>query len=114
MRNKNKALHAQVDEVNNAHASALSDLSKLLEEKSNLETMLSNLEASMQVLTSSLVSIKKEVQKKDEEITTLWDACIDKFAEGANHMKTILLQDFKEGRHLSWNVDQFLAEQEKA
>ena len=44
----------------------------------------------MQVLTSSLASSKEEVQKKDEEIIALRDAYIDKFVEGANHMKAFL------------------------
>ena len=67
----------------------------------------------MQALTFSLVSTKEEVQKKDKEIDVVHDTHIDKFIEDANHMKVILFQDFKEGKHLSWNVDQFLVEQEE-
>ena len=29
-------------------------------------------------------------------------------------MKIVPFQDFQEGRHLSWDVDKFLAEQEEA
>ena len=32
---------------------------------------------------------------------------------GANYIKTIIFQDFKEGIHLGWNVNQFLAELEE-
>ena len=111
---KNKALQAQVDELNKAHTLALSDLSKLSEEHKNLEATLSNQEESMQALTSSLSSTKEEVQKKEEEIVALWDAYLEKFTKGVNHMKTIIFQDIKDCKHLSWNVDQFLAEQEEA
>ena len=45
--NKNKSLQTQVDELNKAHTLVLSDLSKLSEEKKNLEAMLSNQEESM-------------------------------------------------------------------
>ena len=104
LRNRNKTLQAQVDELNKAHTSTLSDFSKLLEEKKNLEAILSNQKESIQALTFSLASTKEEVHKKDGEIITHQDACIDKFIKGANHMKAVLFQDFKEGKHLSWNV----------
>ena len=68
----------------------------------------------MQALIFSLPLAKVEIQKKDEEIVTFCDACIDEFAEGANHIKAVCFQDFKEGKHLSWDVDQFLAEKEEA
>ena len=42
LKNKNKALQAQVDKLNKAHASAFSDLSRVSEEKNNLEATLSN------------------------------------------------------------------------
>ena len=66
LKNKNKALQAQVEDLNKAHASILFYLS--LEEKNDLEVTLSNQEASIQVLTTSLTSAKEEIQKKDEEI----------------------------------------------
>ena len=95
LRNKNKALQAQVDELDEAHTSALFILSKILEEKNNLEVTLFNQEESIQALTSSLASAK-EVQKQDEEIVALLDTYIDKFTECANHIKKVLFQDFKE------------------
>ena len=82
LRNRNKALQAQLDKLNKAHTSAFSELSKLLEEKKNLEATLSNQKESMHAVTSSLASAEEEVQNKDEEITALWDACIDKFVDG--------------------------------
>ena len=114
LKNKNKALPAQMDDLNKTYVMALSDLSKASEEKKNLEAMLSNQEASIQTLTISLASTREKVQKKKEEIAALLEACIDKFDEGANHMKTILFQDFQEGIYLSCDVDKFLAEQEEA
>ena len=84
---------------------ALCNLSKHSAEKKNLGATLSNQEESMQALTSSLASVKEEAQKRDEEIAALWDAYIEKFVECANHMKAVLFQDFKEGKHLRWNVD---------
>ena len=44
----------------------------------------------MYVLTSSLASVKEEVQKKDEEIVALWAACIDEFIESVNHIKAVI------------------------
>ena len=114
LRNKNKALQAQVDDLNKAYASVLSNLSMASKEKKSLEATLSNQEASIQTLTASLALAREEIQKKEEEIAALRETCIDKFAEGANQMKTVFFQDFKEGRHLGWNVDQFLAEHEEA
>ena len=90
LRNKNKGLQAQVEELNKAHTSAFSDLSRLSEEKNNLVATLSDQEESMQALTSSLASAKEEVWKKDEEIVALCDACIEKFAEGTNNMKAVI------------------------
>ena len=75
-----------------------------------MEVTFSNQEASIIALKTSLDLAKEKVQKKEEEIAAFREACIDKFAEGANHMKTILFQNFQEGRHLSWEVDKFLAE----
>ena len=113
LKSKNKALRAHVDELNKAHTSTLSE-SKVLEEKNNLEAILSNQEAFMQVLTTSLALAKEEAQKKDKEIAALWEGYIDKFAKNANHMKIFLFQDVKEGKHLGQNVDQFIVEQEEA
>ena len=113
LKNKNKALQAKMDDLNKTRVAALSDLSKAFEENKTLKATLSSQEAYIHTLTASLASTKEEVQKKEEEIATLWEACIDKFTEGVNHMKIVLFQDFQEMRHLSWEVDKFLAEQEE-
>lgn len=42
LKRKIMALQAQIDELNKAHASALFNLFKILEEKNNLEATLSN------------------------------------------------------------------------
>ena len=75
LRNMIKALQAQVDKINKAHTSALSDLSRFSKEKKNLEATLSNQEESLHALTYSLASAKEEVKKKDEDIATLHNAC---------------------------------------
>ena len=90
LENKNKALQAQVDDLNNAYASVLSNLSKALEEKKNWDATLSNQEAFIHTQTASLALAKEEIKKKDEEIVALPKTCIDKSTKGANHMKTIL------------------------
>ena len=112
LKNNNKVLGDQVNNLNKTHVSILSDLSKASKEKKTLEATLTNQEASIQTITTSLALVREKFQKKEEEIAALQKVCIDKFAVGANHMKTILFQDLQGGRHLSQEVEKFLAEQE--
>ena len=57
--------------MNKTRVVAISDLSKVFDEKKNLKTTLSNQEASIQTLTTSLASTREEVQKKEEESCSL-------------------------------------------
>ena len=64
LKNKSKALQAQMDDLNKTHVVTLSGLSKASKEEKNLKAMFSNQEASIQSLTASLDSTRKEIQKR--------------------------------------------------
>ena len=90
LRTKNKTLLTQVENLTKTNVVALSEFSKASYEKKILEAKLSTQEITITSLMAFLASVKKEVQKKEEEVVALQEAYIDKFAEGANHMKTVL------------------------